>query len=375
MIKKIILILIAFSGLFTTQGCGGSNLDDPDIKAVRDSHTAIAARDSHSGISVVTIGNSFDKFYDSPKWSKEISQKGEVLVVFEGKISYASDRRQILIDKLDEFLIRDDYGTGNIPIHGVNKGDLYGFLYLLVWDTTNAPQINSIRKIDEEIKYKHSEICNKIQKDKENSLYILRKEKKAAFDSVPDKEVEVASLKKQISTLSGEKNDAIEPYRRKIRGLNPLPGMTKLSEERAREVERLTSEFEEIETRYNAEIAQLGNKIKDIYEKNRQIEVGIIKEYADKSDKIDKKYSYENDSRIKAVYEPFRAEKREMIRKLAMQIFHQHVPKKGDRIRITWIKSLDYNSPAKASYRLYEITGDGNQQPGISVVPWGLDWL
>lgn len=165
--RKISIFPLCLLILLSLHGCD-SSASDADIQAVR--------ADYFGPQRTATIGGSFERAFDSPRWSKETSARGEVLVSFTGKISALSDKTQTCLNELDTLYANND-----------EKGQ-YKFIESLVIMSDNPPSaLQEIAALGNATVRKRQAIEDQLKREQEQTVSAIHAEKYAQIQAIDGK--------------------------------------------------------------------------------------------------------------------------------------------------------------------------------------------
>lgn len=175
------------------QGCGDANID-------------MVKKSNFPGYNTITVGDLLDSRFDSPRWSTKKNDRGETIVLFEGKItSKMHDAVKSKIWPLYEFpanadvggykhifngarLIIGNYGKNNVDQEFVNKFEECGQYYM---DAPNSGYINTLQERLREAQARLAES----EEDPEGARYVLDMQREKVFEI----EHELAEIEEKLS--------------------------------------------------------------------------------------------------------------------------------------------------------------------------------
>lgn len=367
--RKISIFPLCLLILLSLQGCD-SSASDADIQAVR--------ADYFGPQRTATIGDSFERTFDSPRWSKETSARGEVLVIFTGKISGLSDKTQTCLDELGTLYANND-----------EKGQ-YKFVESLVIMSDNPPSaLQEIATLGNATVRKRQAIEDQLKRELEQAISAIHAEKYAQIQAIDDKlavlhqqERELKNQQRQIAGSGGAQQLAQidRRIRETQRSINSIRASRQPNETRRAQNEALIAQYEAELARLNeqrdqlsAEQAQSGAEITaKLAELSQQgIALGQERqavfqssEFSIREEQVQQEFRTRLAQELAAV-ETFAQEQRNKINTLAVQSVKTLVPQRGAPIRITWRKHADPHIPNKFGYTIISIEVDGQQRTGF----------
>lgn len=357
----LVSVIVVLSLLF--QGCDESALNDPDVKAVRGSYWGLNR--------TATIGDLFDRYFDSPKWSMEMSQKGELFVVFEGKISSTSDKRQTFIANVNKCVEKE------------NDFDLVTFLKYIA---EKAPEVVQVETLLRAITEKYNSVEKSIIIEKESTITALRNEYYLKDSSIEENlQRERKELERQMSALASEKENALIPYMESMQNIskeihrlknikaNLRPAdyrdgknvqVEKDLDNALAQIPQISSQVEVVAAQYDEQIKQLSGEIDALYKDRLKAEDQAIIELDALTRQIDEEYAVKIEQQMEAECKPFAVKNRAEAQKIAIQLIEHAVPEKGDPIKIKWLKFGDTRIPGKVNYNIVEISSGDKRAHG-----------
>lgn len=361
-------VLLGLAILFT--GCN-SSASDQDIQNVREDYLG--------GQRTATIGDSFDRLFDSPKWSKETSAKGEVFVVFTGKISERTDKLQAALDDADKFYKKNDWQK------------LSELLETILGDV-NSPELNAYKQPFYDSIKKQEQIESELAREKENKLADMQStfsQKRDTLES--DIITRLKPVQDKIKSLLQEQKNELLPYEQEFskvnseyssyRGMGLIKGSTPEKErenseqlrgsvgEKARNVlakrEQLSRQIEEIKNKYKVQLSDLKTQEDSLLNENSKLQSQISQEMNSADAQIEQEYKNMLRRRIDTEYKPFEEEQNRRRYDAAVQIIKNTMPKRGAPVKIIWLKYSTPNTPQKFGYALNSIEMDGKPRLGF----------
>ena len=328
--------------------------ENSDVKAVKSSYFGPQ--------NTVTVGDSFEKAFDSPKWTTEKSPKGEVLVIFTGKISAATDKSQFCLNEINRLHKEKDVKAQ----YDILKG-------LIAPGEKPYPDLQKINELWNEVIAKENSTELRISKEKEQAIsemYAKKSEESATIN------VQIRELDEQAKAIKEQfRQDTVAERRKWMAIENEIKKETMF-----RDRNRFNAEYQ---ARVNQKVAELEAQKKPISdvvapikaemdEKLAQIEAqkksirGNPSRTADYvlKDQIDEEYKAKL-SQERAALKPFEQEQRDKIHAVAVKMITDLVPKRGDPVKMTWIKYADPHIKDKFGYSLQTIEMKGEQRLGM----------
>lgn len=366
---KISIFTICLLVLLSLQGCD-SSASDADIQTVR--------ADYFDQQRTATIGDSFERTFDSPRWPKETSARGEVLVIFTGKISVLSDKTQACLDELATLYANND-----------EKGQ-YKFVESLVIMSDNpSSALQEIAALGNATVRKRQAIEDQLKRELEQAVSAIHAEKYAQIQAIDDKlavlnqqERELKNQQRQIagSGVAQQLAQIDRRIRETQRSINSIRASRQPNETRRAQNEALIAQYEAELARLNeqrdqlsAEHVQSGAEISAKLEELSQQGIALgqqrqavfqSSEFSAREEQIQQEFRTRLTQELAAI-EPFAQEQRDKINTLAVQAVKKLVPQRGAPIRITWRKHANPHIPNKFGYTIISIDVDGQQRTGF----------
>lgn len=368
--KRISILLPCLVILLSLQGCGDSSAKDADIQAVK--------ADYFGPQRTATIGDSFEQIFDSPRWSKETSTRGEILVVFTGKISTRSDKTQSWLDELRTLYANND-----------ERGQ-YKLIESLVRASDNPPSaLQEMVALGNATVRKRQAIEDQLKRELEQAVSAIQSEKYAQIQIIDGKLAELNQQERELRNQQRQNAGSgtaqqltqidrrIRETQRTINSIrasrqqNPTlkaQGEAKIAQLEA-ELSRLNEQREQLATAQG----QSGNEIETRLNELSQQMIALGKErqavfqsseFSAREEQLQQEYRAKL-SQALAETESFAQEQRDKINTLAVQTVKTLMPQRGALIRITWRKHADPHIPNKFGYTIISIEVDGQQRTGF----------
>ncbi len=356
--------------LFCLASCGDSSANDADIQAVK--------ADYFGPQRTATVGDSFEQIFDSPRWSKETSARGEILVVFTGKISSRSDKTQSWLDQLRTLYANND------------EGGQYKLIESLVRASDNPPSaLQEMAALGNATVRRRQAIEDQFKRELEQAVSAVHAEKYAQIQVIDYKlaalnqqEREIRNQQRQNSSSSGAQQLAqidrrIRETQRSINSIRASrqqnPTLKAQGEARVAQLEAELVQLNEQREQLSTAQEQSGNELKARLSELSQQMIALGKErqavfqsseFSAREEQLQQEYRA-NLSQALAETESFAQEQRDKINTLAMQTVKTLMPQRGAPICITWRKHADPHIPNKFGYTIISIEVDGQQRTGF----------
>lgn len=367
--KKVSMLLPCLVLLLSIQGCDSST-NDADIQAVK--------ADYFGPQRTANIGDSFEQIFDSTRWFKETSPRGETLVVFTAKISSRSDKTQTWLDELRALYENND-----------ERGQ-YKLIESLVMASDNPPSaLQEMAALGNATVRKRQVIEGQLKRELEQAVSAIHAEKYAQIQAIDDKLAELhqqeRDLRNQQRQIAGSSDaQQLAQIDRRIRetqrSINSIrasrqqnPTLKAQGEARIAQLEaelvRLNEQREQLATTQG----QSGNELTASLSALSQQMIALgqerqavfqSREFSAREEQLQQEYGAKL-SQTLAETESFAQEQRDKINALAVQTVKTLIPQRGAPIRVVWRKYADPHMPNKFGYSIFSIEVDGQQRTGF----------
>lgn len=356
--------------LFCLAGCGDSSANDADIQAVK--------ADYFGPQRTATIGDSLEQMFDSPHWSKETSPRGEILVVFTGKITSRSDKTQTWLDELRALYENND-----------EKGQ-YKLIESLVIASDNPPSdLRTMAELGNATVRKRQAIEDQFKRELEQAVSAIHAEKYAKIQAIDDKLAELNQQERELRNHqrqnAGSSNaQQLAQIDRRIRetqrSINSIrasrqqnPTLKAQGEAQVAQFEAELARLNEQREQFSSEHEQADNEIKARFSELSQQMIALGNErqavfqssdFSAREEHLQQEYRAKL-SQALAETESFAQEQRDKINNLAVQTVNTLIPQRGAPIRVVWRKYADPHITNKFGYSIFSIEVDGQQRTGF----------
>lgn len=316
--------------------------------------------------------------FDSPRWSKETSPRGEILVVFTGKISSRSDKTQTWLDELRALYQNND-----------EKGQ-YKLIESLVIASDNPPSsLQEMAALGNATVRKRQAIEDQLKRELEQAVSAIHAEKYAQIQAIDGKLAELNQQERELrnqqrqnagNTTSQQLAQIDRRIREAQRSINSIrasrqPNPTLKAQGEARivqleaELVRLNEQRVQLSTEQERSGSEFKSRLSDLSQQmivlgNERQAVFQSGDFSAREEQLQQEYRAKL-SQALAETESFAKEQRDKINNLAVQTVKTLIPQRGAPIRVVWRKYADQHVPNKFGYSIFSIEVDGQQRTGF----------
>lgn len=367
--KRVSMLFPCLVLLLSIQGCD-SSANDADVQAVKASYFGPQR--------TATIGDSFEQVFDSPRWSKETSPRGEILVVFTGNISSRSDKTQAWLDELRTLYENND-----------ERGQ-YKLIESLVMASDNPPSaLQEMAALGNATVRKRQSIEDQLKRELEQSVSSIHAEKYAKIQAIDGKLAELNQQERELRNQQRQNSGSSSAQQlaqidRRIRetqrSINSIrasrqqnPTLKAQGEAQVAQFEAELARLSEQREQLSSEHEQSGNEIKARLNELSQQMIALgqerqavfqSSEFSVREEQLQQEYRTRL-SQALAETDSFAQEQRDKINTLAVQTVKALMPQRGAPIRVVWRKHADPHIPNKFGYSIFSIEVDGQQRTGF----------